>query len=239
MNDPVLARYLDGSYLMDNPEWDIPDSKWKAEIVHNILKDNKISFKNLVEVGCGAGHILKELSSNYNEREVNFAGFDIATGLDEFWKNISSRNISFHSNDFFDSNKDFFDVALVLDVIEHVADPHNFLIKLKKHADLVVLHIPLDLSVSSVLREKPLLFVRKKVGHIHYFTKNLALMLLEECDYKIIDVKYTGAGLRKNQSVSLKQFLFGSFRNFFKWLLGDVGVRIFGGDTLIVLARAK
>lgn len=53
-----------------------------------------------------------------------------------------------------------------------------------------------DLSALSVLREKPLLNQRHNVGHIHYFTRNLALSLLRECGYEVTLWHYSGAAFQ-------------------------------------------
>ena len=104
--------------------------------------------------------------------------------------------------------------------------------------DYIVIHFPLDLSVLSVLRESPLLHVRRKVGHIHYFTKGLALELLDECGFEVIDYHYTGAAISSPQR-GFKSRLFGQFRRLIYFLNKDIGVRLLGGETLMVLARNK
>ena len=90
----------------------------------------------------------------------------------------------------------------------------------------------------SVLREAPLLHVRKKVGHLHYYTKGLALTMLEESGYQVVDSSYTGAGFTAPQRgwlarmASLPRRLVGAMAK-------DAGVRLFGGETLMVLARHR
>jgi len=58
-----------------------------------------------------------------------------------------------------------------------------------------IFHIPLDLSASSVLRKKPLINTRRKVGHLHFYTKDLAIETLIDSGYKVIEWGYTGASL--------------------------------------------
>jgi len=128
------------------------------------------------------------------------------------------------------------DAILLLDVLEHVTDPHQFLFDLKDKTDYLVIHFPLDLSALSVLRESPLLHVRRKVGHIHYFTKGLALELLEECGLEVIDWQYTGAAFSAPQR-SLKTKVFSLFRRAVYTLNKDLGVRLLGGETLMVLVK--
>ena len=52
------------------------------------------------------------------------------------------------------SSRSHYDVLLVIDVFEHVPDYLGFIEKLRQKADLKVFHIPLDLSVSSIVRSK-------------------------------------------------------------------------------------
>jgi len=125
-----------------------------------------------------------------------------------------------------------------LDVFEHVPNPFDFLSQLQGRADYYVFHIPLDLNAISVIREAPLLYVREKVGHIHYYTKGLALALLEECGYQIMDWSYTGASFNAPQR-ALKTRLAQIPRHLVYAINKDMGVRLLGGETLMVLAKLK
>jgi hypothetical protein len=127
---------------------------------------------------------------------------------------------------------------LALDVLEHLQDPFAFLSRIRGRAKHYVFHFPLDLSAASVLRETPLLHVRRKVGHVHYFTRNLALALLDDCGYRIVDARYTGAAFTAPQR-SLKTWLACLPRRMARMANLDWGIRLFGGETLMVLATGK
>lgn len=57
-------RYIDGSYLAENPNWDREDAPWKAAIVQHILSDNQIKPASICEVGCGSGDVLVHLGKH-------------------------------------------------------------------------------------------------------------------------------------------------------------------------------
>jgi SAM-dependent methyltransferase len=233
---PPYEKYVSNDYLRENPSWDIEDSPWKARKVVAILAAAGCNPGSICEVGCGAGGVLAELRRAYPDTEL--FGYDIAPGAARFWSQHVSANIHFEIGDFFELNKQTYDVLLLLDVIEHLQDPFDFVDRLQNYARLFIFHFPIDLSAVNVLREQPLLRSRLKVGHIHYFTKGLALSLLEECGYDILDWHYTGAAFTspkrhwKTKLASLPRRLAYAVNK-------DWGVRLLGGETLMVLARAR
>lgn len=232
----INKRYLQDDYIQKNPTWDSEDSPWKAKQVSLILKKAQLEPELVCEVGCGAGKILEVLARYYPKS--SFYGYDIAPSVKKFWVDILAPNVHLKVGDFFNDDSNHYDLILLLDVLEHVADPHAFLENTRSRCSHLVIHFPLDLSVSSVLREKPLLNVRRKVGHIHYFTKNIALDLLEECGYEVLDCQYTGACFTAPQ-MSLKTRLAQWPRRIVSLFNKDFGVRLLGGETLIVLAKPK
>ena len=230
-----IERYISGNYLKDNPDWDVSDSPWKAGMVFKMIEKNRLKPENFMEVGCGAGAVISELSKIYPAS--SFIGYDIAPSAANFWGKYKSSNVSFECGHFTDLNTKHHDILLALDVLEHVADPFIFLKSLLNSADYFIFHIPLDLSAASVLRESPLLYVRNKVGHIHYFTKGIAISLLQECGYSIVDCFYTDASYSKLSSKSIRTYLANIPRYVLNKINRDLSARIVGGQTLMVLAK--
>lgn len=228
--------YESGDYLAKNPTWDEEDSEWKASQVLKIFARNHLAPKSIVEVGCGAGGILASLHDAMPK--VELTGYEIAHDASRFWEKHRSKGITFKVQDFLETQEAHFDVLLLLDVIEHVPNPFEFLSALRGRASYFVFHIPLDLSAISVARESPLLLVRQKVGHIHYFTKGLALSLIQESGFEVLDSCYTGAAFTAPK-ISWKGWLARLPRLFIFGINRDLGVRLVGGDTLLVLAKAR
>jgi SAM-dependent methyltransferase len=228
-------KYESGDYLQSNPTWDIEDSPWKAGKVAELIRHSGIEPRSICEVGCGAGAVLAALRETVPDARL--AGFDIADAS-SFWKRYEKAGINFRQGDFLAENSEKYDLILVLDVIEHIANPWDFLERLKPHGDKFLFHIPLDLSAQNVLREVPLLEARRKVGHIHYFTKNLALELLGECGYHFESISYSGLSMSGPRS-SWKSRLVYLPRAFMYALNKDFGVRLLGGERLLVLASVR
>jgi hypothetical protein len=88
------------------------------------------------------------------------------------------------------------------------------------------------------LRQNPLLQVRDKVGHLHFFTHGLAVALLRESGFEIIEARYTGAAFDAPQR-SLKTKAAGWVRRIAYAIDRDLGARLLGGETLMILARPR
>ncbi len=67
---------------------------------------------------------------------------------------------------------------MAIDVFEHVEDYFGFLRKIK--GEYKIFHIPLDLSMQTVLRATPIIANRKTLGNVHYFTKEIAIEALTD-----------------------------------------------------------
>ena len=229
------TTYEDGSYLAKNPTWHEEDSSWKAGEIRKILGRNKIEPSTICEVGCGAGEILTCLANSYSTN-VLFSGYEISPQAFTICKNKERQNLRYFLGDLLDDKEASFEVVMAIDVFEHVEDYIGFLRKFRAKGKYKVFHIPLDLSVQAVLRSRPILEGREKVGHIHYFTKETALAVLRDTGYKVVDYSYTSISLEyskygwKNRLMKLPRKLLFAIHK-------DLAARILGGFSLLVLAE--
>ena len=233
----VETRYVDGTYSRQNPDWDREDSGWKASLILNILSSYQISPTSICEIGCGAGDILVHLRREL--RQTSMAGFDVSPQLADMWKRHeeTGAEVTFRQGDFHELNQMTYDVVLMCDVFEHVRDPFTFLELTRAHGRYFIFHIPLDLSALNVLRGAPLMNVRAKVGHLHSYTKDLALATLTDSGYQIVGWRYSGASqyaASRSWSAKLAYLV----RHIGYSISKDLGVRLLGGETLLVLAKA-
>lgn len=133
-------------------------------------------------------------------------------------------------------NTDHFDIVMAIDVFEHIEDYFGFLRGLRAKAEFKIFHIPLDLSVQTVLRASPIIKRRKAVGHIHYFTKETAFATLKDTGHEIVDYFYTRGSLElpdRGWRANLLKYP----RKIAFTVNEDLTVRILGGYSLLVLAK--
>ena len=230
----MRAIYESNVYSDLNPTWHEEDSPWKSNQIRKIVEDNKVPHRRICEVGCGTGSILSNLENCFPSS--TFVGYDISPHAVARAKKKETVRTQFYLADVSDIKVSNFDLLLLIDVIEHVEDYVSFLKQLKRIAVYKVFHIPLDISVQSVLRLSPIMNLRRSVGHIHYFLKDSALAALRDCGYSIIDYRYTASRLElPNQALTSRLMYLP--RRFTFSLFPDLAVRLLGGYSLLVLAK--
>jgi cyclopropane fatty-acyl-phospholipid synthase-like methyltransferase len=231
----AASTYQNGSYLENNPTWHEEDSPWKAEKILDLLNKNGVKPRTIAEIGCGAGGILRSLA-DYDPESICH-GYEISSDAYELCKKKSQINLQFFHEDLLSKElNEEYDLLLAIDVFEHVEDYIGFLRKLKPRGRYKVFHIPLDLSVQAVLRVSPIEYSRNKYGHLHHFTKEIALSTLMQAGYEIVDCRYTSGSLELGY-LGWKTRLLKLPRKFLFAVNQDFAVRLLGGFSLIVLAR--
>jgi len=225
--------YTDGSYLRNNPEWHAGDSAWKAAHVASLLRDHGIDPASVAEIGCGAGEILRKLSLEFPN--AIFTGYDISPSALRICSAKANERLSFRLGTLLEAQERY-DVALAIDVFEHVEDCFSFLRALRDKASHKVFHIPLELSALQVIRAQPLIEARRSVGHLHHFNKDTALATLEDCGYTVLDWRYT-SGRTELPGLGWKSLLLSGPRQALFRVSPDLAARSLGGYSLLVLAR--
>jgi len=230
-----LYTSKNSDYLKKNSTWHVEDSRWKAEQVFKLIKRNRLEPHKIVEIGCGAGEILVQLQALSGKGNIRYEGYDISPDAFELSKVRSGENIEFFKEDLLTKEHAFYDLCLIMDVFEHVDNYIDFIKQCGKKATYKIYHIPLDLHVSALLRNK-LIEARNKVGHIHYFTKDTALATLSDSNQEILDYFYT-KGSTELSGGNIKTKIANLFRKVLFKINPDLSARLIGGYSLIVLTK--
>jgi SAM-dependent methyltransferase len=241
--------YTSGDYLKKNPTWHIRESPWKAREIVRMMQQNNLVPNTICEVGCGAGEILRRLQTSM-EDGCTLWGYEISPQAFALCKSRENEKLHFKLADIRDEKDAYFDLILIMDVLEHMEDYFSFLREIKPKSQYKIIQVPLDVSVRAVLGGK-LIGYREAYGHIHYFTKEIALQMLRDVGYEVLDHFYTGERLaipweevRENPLI-LPRKLLGKIKRQLLYLPSallfaihqDLAARIFGEWRLLILAK--
>jgi SAM-dependent methyltransferase len=191
-HEPALVSqdlYTTGAYHERNPRWHVEESSWKAKYVLRMLNKNRLSPKTICDVGCGAGEVLR-LMQQKMEDGCRFWGYEISPQAFALSQRRANERLNFKLGDIRREKDAHFDLILLMDVIEHLEDYFSFLRDLHPKSEYKILHIPLDVSVRTVLFHE-LIDFRATYGHLHVFTRETAIQMLRDLGYEVVDWLYT------------------------------------------------
>ena len=103
------------------------------EVWNNLLFASELNGKDIAEVGCGHGLITFMLSSHCK----SITGFDVDSKAIDYAESLNRifnfKNVKFqHYDGKFSNVQATFDIAISMDVIEHVMDPVEYLKEIYK-----------------------------------------------------------------------------------------------------------
>jgi 2-polyprenyl-3-methyl-5-hydroxy-6-metoxy-1,4-benzoquinol methylase len=232
----VDRRYLDGTYESEHPDWHEADARWKAGHSLAILRENGVIPTTVCDIGCGTGGVLRSVVES-GSPDLRGVGFEVSERIVELASSSPSEHIEFRLWQDRDPSVRF-DVALLMDVIEHVPDYLGFLEEIRGCAERYVFHIPLDMNAQGVARQTPVMHARETVGHLHYFSRRTALASLEYAGYEIVDWSFTPSW-ETVQEKSLGRSAFDRFRASLFRRIPERTVDVLGGYSLMVLANGS
>lgn len=95
-------------------------------LVINLLIDKGITIdhKNIVDVGCGTGHLLKLISEKFEN--ATLVGFEYSNSAIEIAKKICPK-AAFFQFDIYENFQQKFDIILCTEVLEHLLYPNKAL----------------------------------------------------------------------------------------------------------------
>lgn len=148
-----------------------PAPRHRRRLIMNLIKN--ISFKSVLDVGCGRGLMLQKISQRY---EVLLAGSDISE------KAIIRNRVDFPDMKFYilDVSKEFllvtFELVICSEVIEHILNFENVIENLARMAEKYLI-----ITVPSC----PLFPSDKNMGHVQHFEGTEICKILNEQGFTI------------------------------------------------------
>ena len=225
--------YTEGGYRELNPRWHAVDSAWKAERIAACLSANAVEFTSCVEVGCGAGQVLAQLAARIPGKR--YTGYDISPDAAALWGSAPAA-VTYRVGDFLATDERY-DLLLLIDVFEHIEDYMSFLRRLSMRAQWFVFHIPLEMHLSALLRDRQL-HTRQQVGHLHYFSRATALATLEDTGYRIVQAQYTNLSQETQEGRRGLTRLANLVRAGAQAVSVDLAAKLLGGYSLLVLCHS-
>ena len=241
MSDSI---YTTGEYWAKNAHYHLEDSAWKARQLAELISqgDGMVHGAGrrlaVAEIGCGAGGVLNAFVSILRDSGYPCQG----TGYDISVQAIEKARSLFPSCEFVVGDLTEmpvkYDLLLICDVLEHVPDPREMLIRCLDRSSAVLIHLPLDDYLwGRMLRgwQGHFDYVRDAWGHIHYFTKRTGLALVDSAGGQVVDWRYTKWGLEQDFDTSRSGRVARVLRECGFRINMDISARLLGGVSIGML----
>jgi len=175
------------SYAADAPGY-LETFKRKVRIVQTVLKGGRI-----LEVGCAAGFFLSAA------RDAGFEahGIEVAQSILAHARDVLKLdNLHLGTLADYPAKPKSFDAVLMWDVIEHLADPGDNLLRaralLKEDGFLFLQTQDVDSMFRKVLGARWTHF--KQLEHVYHFSKKTLTTLLDRTGFEVVRFQKSGAG---------------------------------------------
>ena len=203
--ESVKTFYLTDEYILKNPTLHVEDSSWKVSKITPLLDEfidlHEADSLNLLDVGGGAGMVLAEVGGYLESAglKVNKYAVDLSPQMLEIQKkrNPDLKNILEEDICKTSLGDKAINLALLIDVLEHVYDPAAALKEVRRIADYFILKVPLEnnltlnlLNLASGGRVRESLI--GSIGHIHSYHSYSLRRLVSKHGGRIIDCRFTG-----------------------------------------------
>lgn len=197
--------YNSGSYFKKYPTLHIEDSEWKfTKLIHFLNKFNdQISTPEIriLDIGGGAGQILKKVSrymETVHHKTVHKYALDISSKTLEMQRIVNPDLRDTFNEDICKTSllRKKIDLALMIDVIEHVNNQKLALCEIKRISNYAILKVPLEYNLYSRLynfikRGEPRRCAVKNLGHINIYNVEKLINQIRTHTGEILLLKFT------------------------------------------------
>ena len=190
------AVYENGTYWAAKMD---ADSVYKVRLVNELMRQVSCDWPaepKIAEVGSGPGPFLLPFAESLRASGLApvLAAFDISpSAIAEGRARSDARHlaIEWHVGSAADMPAGW-DYIFVMDVLEHLENPAQFLRDLTEKSSYVILHLPIEQSLAHMLMSRPRQSF-ETFAHLQFYSLESAKILLETSPFQVVDYLFSGA----------------------------------------------
>jgi SAM-dependent methyltransferase len=184
-----LVQFYDDAYSKDPAEaplyarWRALSAAGKADHVLELCTRGGIQPNSTLEVGCGDGALLCELSNRgFGGR---LAGVEITAAAVEITRQRSQiDSVELYDGSHLEVADGTYDLAILSHVLEHVPDPPALLAEVARASRAVLIEVPLEENISA--KRAPKRAHAEEVGHLQRLSRSAARQIVARAGLSIL-----------------------------------------------------
>jgi SAM-dependent methyltransferase len=186
------AAFYTAGYALDDHERSLRMGRWRAigarsKAAHAVELCSRagLSPARVVEIGCGDGALLAELSSRWPA--ARFDGFELSAPAIEIARSRAIPRVE--RLEAYDGARvpvadDAYDLAILSHVVEHIPDPAPVLAEAARVARFVLVEVPLEDNRSAARPAKRA--ISESIGHLHAFDRAAVRALVRGAGLRVV-----------------------------------------------------
>jgi ubiquinone/menaquinone biosynthesis C-methylase UbiE len=165
-------------------------TRWITELfIRNIIDQvRKINPESILDAGCGTGYVANEIKKSFNANMISFDLDKKRVSIAHNCFGLETIIADINCLPFKDAS---FDIALAIEIIEHLPNNENAYIELKRVVkSAVIITVPNDpyFMIANFFRGKNLKTLGNPHDHIRHYNKN-SLKIELSPHFSIINIK--------------------------------------------------
>lgn len=186
------AAFYTAGYSLDDPEHSLRMGRWRAigarsKAAHavDLCTRAGLSPARVVEIGCGDGALLAELSAAWPSARLD--GFELSAPAIEIARSreiAGVERLEAYDGECLPVEDGTYDLAVLSHVVEHIPDPAPVVQEAARVARFVLVEVPLEANRSAVRPEKRAL--SEAAGHLHAFDRQAIRRLVADAGLKVV-----------------------------------------------------
>lgn len=176
-HSPILGKQLSPSEFFD---YELPFQEPRVKRIKSLLNLNM----DVLEIGSSAGHFLYSIKDYVK----SLTGIELDKSFAKFAKNISNFTIYDEPIEKINFNGKKFDIIFLFHVLEHIQNPKNFLLEIKKHlkdSGTIYLEVPnIDDALYSIYNLKSYKEFYFRLPHVYYYSNPTLEKMLHSCGFE-------------------------------------------------------
>lgn len=185
----MCANYTD-NHNSKNPAIRYLMKNFYNSFINEIKKEN---ITNMIDMGCGEGHLTNVLYSFFkkNKKDIKITGIEYCPETVSFARK-KYPHLNIKQGDILNF-KGKYDLLISSEVLEHIKDYQEAIINCKKISSTCIFSVPHEpwFRIANMLRFKYLKRWGSTPGHINHWSKKKFYFLLKK-HFKDVKIKTTG-----------------------------------------------
>ena len=182
--------YSNGDYLNKNPTLHVEDSVYKMKFIGELLGNVKWPIDRPIEIldiGGGGGYLGRLVCDWFHSNGyiATMSALDVSNDMVNAQMACNPNILKSYIGGLDELGHDvYFDLILMIDVIEHIQENSSYSVKLNSYGKYIIYNIPIEFNYidrvrNFLMKGRYYTLQKESLGHLHFFSTKTAINFIK------------------------------------------------------------